>query len=143
MHPFATPDHNCVKKNICILLLLFFFELFLRFIEMPQRRHIDKRILAEKKHTLKHFFLCPIGTRCIFGGGKRFYAHFFFCSLCECDCVCPCVRVRVCVCLCMASSYTCTIENWINFRDCRTHNNFNEVKVFKLVLFSLFDRNIQ
>lgn len=43
----------------------------------------------------------------------------------------------------MIATATCTIENWINFRDCRTHNNFNEVKVSKLVLFSLFDENIQ
>lgn len=57
---------------------------------------------------------------------------------------CYCCAVLCCVGVYMIAKATCTsIENWTNFRDCRTHNNFNEVKVFKLVLFSLFDKNIQ
>lgn len=58
--------------------------------------------------------------------------------------VVPCCALLRCVGVYMIAKATCTsIENWTNFRDCRTHNNFNEVKVFKLVLFSLFDKNIQ
>lgn len=76
-------------------------------------RLISALLSVEKKHTFKHIF-----------PSNFFFKKIFFSVY-------------------MIATATCTIENWINFRDCRTHNNFNEVKVFKLVLFSLFDKNIQ
>lgn len=93
----------------------FCFHKFWMFGTLRSRR-IDKCIVARKKKT---------HVRIFFRGYFFLLEHFSEPNF-----------IFVC-------TVTCTIENWINFRDCRTHNNFNEVKVFKLVLFSLFDKNIQ